>query len=94
MAHIVAAVRELLAAGTPGREIAVLLRLNAQVEPFEAAFTAAGIHYQVRGQHFFERHEVRTAVRALARLPEDLEGDRLVAARPRGLAGDARLRAR
>ncbi|HZW00397.1 MAG TPA: ATP-dependent DNA helicase UvrD2 [Candidatus Deferrimicrobium sp.] len=80
VAFIVERARELLADGVPAREIAVLVRLNAQVESFEAAFTRAGIPYQVRGQRFFERREVRTAVRALERLPEELVGENLVAA--------------
>jgi DNA helicase-2/ATP-dependent DNA helicase PcrA len=80
VAFIVERVRELLADGVTAREIAVLVRLNAQVEPFEAAFTRARIPYQVRGQRFFERREVRTAVRALERLPEELVGQDLVAA--------------
>ena len=65
VAFVVDRVRELLADEVPAREVAVLVRLNAQVEPFEAAFSGAGIPYQVRGQHFFDRREVRTAVRAL-----------------------------
>ena len=40
----------------------------------------AGIPYQVRGQRFFERREVRTAIRALEHLPEELAGEALVAA--------------
>jgi DNA helicase-2/ATP-dependent DNA helicase PcrA len=80
VAFVVERVRELLADGVPAREIAVLVRLNAQVEPFEAAFTRSRLPYQVRGQRFFERREVRTAVRALERLPEELAGKNLVAA--------------
>jgi len=80
VAFIVDRVRELLADRIPAREIAVLVRLNAQVEPFEAAFTRARIPYQVRGQRFFERREVRTAIRVLERLPEELAGEKLVAA--------------
>jgi DNA helicase-2/ATP-dependent DNA helicase PcrA len=48
------------------------------VEPFEAAFSSAGIPYQVRGQRYFARREVRTAVRALERLPDGLAGEALV----------------
>ena len=80
VAFIVDRVRELLADRIPAREIAVLVRLNAQVEPFEAAFTRVRIPYQVRGQRFFERREVRTAIRVLERLPEELAGENLVAA--------------
>ena len=43
LAFIVERVRELLADGVQARELAVLVRLNAQVEPFEAAFRRAGI---------------------------------------------------
>jgi DNA helicase-2/ATP-dependent DNA helicase PcrA len=77
---IVERVRTLLVEGVPAREMAVLVRLNAQVEPFETAFMRAGIRYQVRGQRFFERREVRTAVRALEHLPEESAGEDLVAA--------------
>jgi DNA helicase-2/ATP-dependent DNA helicase PcrA len=80
IAFIVERVRELLADGVPAREIAVLVRLNAQVEPFEAAFTRARIQYQVRGQRFFERRDVKVAVRALGRLPADLSAEDLVMA--------------
>ncbi|WP_283135629.1 ATP-dependent DNA helicase UvrD2 [Rhizohabitans arisaemae] len=62
-AGVAGRVRELLAAGTPAREIAVLYRINAQSEAYEQAFTAEGIPYLVRGaERFFERPEVRKAV--------------------------------
>nr|MBA2569956.1 ATP-dependent DNA helicase UvrD2 [Chloroflexota bacterium] len=77
---IVARVRELIADGTPAREIAVLVRLNAQIPPIEAAFTRAAIPYRVRGQRFFERREVRAAVEALDRVPVGLVGAELSAA--------------
>ncbi len=80
VAFIVERVRDLLAAGVPAREVAVLVRLNAQVEPFEAAFRRAGIPFQVRGQRFFERREVREAIRSLGRVSGELDGDALVAA--------------
>jgi len=79
MGFVVARVLELLSAGVAAREIAVLLRLNAQVAPFEAAFTRSGIPYQVRGQRFFERREVKTAVRGLERLPDEVVGAEFVA---------------
>jgi DNA helicase-2/ATP-dependent DNA helicase PcrA len=77
---IVARVRELMAGGTPAREIAVLVRLNAQIAPVEAAFTKAGIPYRVRGQRFFDRREVRAAVEALAPVPAGLSGAELMTA--------------
>ncbi|GII80921.1 DNA helicase [Sphaerisporangium rufum] len=56
-------VKELIAAGVPAREIAVLFRVNAQSEVYEQAFGAAGISYLLRGaERFFERPEVRQAV--------------------------------
>ena len=80
VAFVVDRVRALLADGVQAREMAVLVRLNAQVEPFEAAFRRAGIAFQVRGQRFFARHEVRTAIRALEGLPQASVGEALVAA--------------
>jgi DNA helicase-2/ATP-dependent DNA helicase PcrA len=57
---------ELIAAGTPAREIAVLFRINAQSEVYEAALTEAGVPYVVHGaERFFERQEIRQAVVAL-----------------------------
>jgi DNA helicase-2/ATP-dependent DNA helicase PcrA len=45
------------------REMAILFRVNAQSEVYEAALTQAGIPYVLRGgQRFFERPEVREAV--------------------------------
>jgi DNA helicase II / ATP-dependent DNA helicase PcrA len=57
---------ELVAAGTPPREIAVLFRTNAQSEAYEEALAEAGVPYVVRGaERFFERAEVRQATVAL-----------------------------
>jgi DNA helicase II / ATP-dependent DNA helicase PcrA len=55
-------------AGTPPAEIAVLVRMNAQLEPIEAALTRAAIAYQVRGVPFYERSEVKAAVASLRRM--------------------------
>jgi DNA helicase-2/ATP-dependent DNA helicase PcrA len=58
--------RQLVAAGTPAREIAVLFRTNAQSEAYEKALAEAEVPYVVRGaERFFERPEVRQAVIAL-----------------------------
>jgi DNA helicase-2/ATP-dependent DNA helicase PcrA len=55
--------KELVAAGTPVSEIAVLYRVNAQSAAYEAAFTDRGVPYVVRGgERFFERPEVREAL--------------------------------
>jgi len=57
---------ELIGAGTPAREIAVLFRTNAQSEAYEAALAEAGVPYAVQGaERFFERPEVRQAMVAL-----------------------------
>jgi DNA helicase-2/ATP-dependent DNA helicase PcrA len=46
-------------------EVAVLVRTNAQIPPFEEALAAAGIRYQVRGELFFRRTEVLRAIGVL-----------------------------
>jgi DNA helicase-2/ATP-dependent DNA helicase PcrA len=79
-AAIVARVKALVADGVPASSIAVLLRLNAQSAGFESAFAREGIAYQLRGKRFFERREVQAAVRALERVPDDLDGEPLMAA--------------
>ncbi|MEU2282820.1 ATP-dependent DNA helicase UvrD2 [Streptomyces sp. NPDC013178] len=59
-------IRELLDAGVPAAEIAVLFRTNAQSETYEQALADAGIPYQLRGaERFFDRPEVRKAITAL-----------------------------
>src|SRR5260221_8077524 len=61
----------LIRSGTAAREIAVLVRTNAQTPPFEQAFGEAGVPFVVMGaERFFDRAEVRQAVgllRAAAR---------------------------
>ncbi|MEV7087179.1 ATP-dependent DNA helicase UvrD2 [Streptomyces sp. NPDC093085] len=59
-------VRDLIAAGVPAGEIAVLYRVNAQSEVYEQALADIGVPYQLRGaERFFERQEVREAGAAL-----------------------------
>ncbi|MEU9911469.1 ATP-dependent DNA helicase UvrD2 [Streptomyces sp. NPDC051001] len=59
-------IRELMAAGVPAAEIAVLFRTNAQSETYEQALADAGVPYQLRGaERFFDRPEVRKAGIAL-----------------------------
>jgi len=64
-------IRALLAAGVPTREIAVLVRINADTERFELALAEAGLSFVVRGaERFYERPVVRQALvllRAAAR---------------------------
>jgi DNA helicase-2/ATP-dependent DNA helicase PcrA len=79
-AYLVATIRRLVDEGTPAAEIAILVRTNAQIPPLEAALTKARIPFRVRGQRFFERTEIRDAIRLLRRLPDDVSGSRLLAA--------------
>ncbi|MCF3962717.1 ATP-dependent DNA helicase UvrD2 [Streptomyces fuscigenes] len=59
-------IRDLVAAGVPAGEIAVLFRINAQSAIYEQALADAGVPYQLRGaERFFERQEVREAGAAL-----------------------------
>ncbi|WP_405706267.1 ATP-dependent DNA helicase UvrD2 [Streptomyces sp. NBC_00069] len=59
-------IRNLIAAGVPAGEIAVLYRINAQSEVYEQALADAGVPYQLRGaERFFERGEVQKAILAL-----------------------------
>ena len=88
LALITATIRRLIDDGTPPAEIAVLVRINAQVPPIEAALTHAGIAFRVRGQRFFERPEVREALRVVRRLPADARGPALVAALEARLRSD------
>ncbi|MGV8847157.1 ATP-dependent DNA helicase UvrD2 [Tessaracoccus sp.] len=61
-------VRDQHATGTRWSELAVLYRINAQAPSFEAALTAAGVPYSVRGtEKFYDRAEVRQAIVVLGR---------------------------
>ncbi|HET8538618.1 MAG TPA: UvrD-helicase domain-containing protein [Anaeromyxobacter sp.] len=87
------------ARGTPGEEIAILYRTNAQSRPLEAALRAARVPYViVRGTSFYERAEVKDAAAYLRLALEprsDLDLERIVNTPPRGI-GDRtveRLRA-
>lgn len=80
---VVRRAEELAAAGVPWSQMAVLYRIHAQSEAYEAAFATAGIPVVLRGgQRFFERPEVRQAVvllRGAARAAEAPPGDTLAA---------------
>ena len=65
LAAAVASIGALMANRVPATEIAILVRTNAQLVPFEAALTGAGIPFTVRGLRFFARPDVRAARRAL-----------------------------
>jgi DNA helicase II / ATP-dependent DNA helicase PcrA len=61
-AAVAARARQWMDAGIPPRQMAVLVRVNAQTERFERAFAGAGVPCQVRGaERFFDRPEVRQA---------------------------------
>jgi DNA helicase-2/ATP-dependent DNA helicase PcrA len=65
-AAVAARCAEMIAAGTPASEIAVLFRTNAQSQSYEEALAEAGVPVVVRGaERFFERAEVRQAMVAL-----------------------------
>ena len=76
--------------GVPLEEMAVLYRINARSEPFEEAFAAAGIPYQVRDGAFLRRPGPRSVLQRLKRcaggaVAEAVVGDhRLGWLRPRG----------
>jgi DNA helicase-2/ATP-dependent DNA helicase PcrA len=67
VAAVVQAVRTLGADGVPLERIAVLYRINARSEPFEEAFAAAGIAYQVRDGAFLRRPGPRAVLQRLRR---------------------------
>jgi DNA helicase-2/ATP-dependent DNA helicase PcrA len=77
---IVEAIRTLLGEGLDPAEIAILVRINAQLPDFEQGLTGAGIPFRVRGQRFFQRSEVRDARQLLRRSPPDATGPDLVEA--------------
>ena len=68
VASVVEAVRRLHAdEAVAFEEIAVLYRINARSEPFEEAFAAAGIPYQVRDGAFLRRPGPRSVLQRLRR---------------------------
>jgi DNA helicase-2/ATP-dependent DNA helicase PcrA len=70
LASIVRRIRGWLADSTEAidaSEIAILVRMNAQLAPLEEALTRAGIAYVVRGIRFYERREIVAALAALRR---------------------------
>lgn len=60
-------VERLHAEGVSLEQIAVLYRINARSEPFEEAFAAAGLPYQVRDGAFLRRPGPRTVLARLRR---------------------------
>jgi len=73
VAFVLGEVRRLFGEGVAFEEMAVLYRINARSEPYEEAFAAAGIPYQVRDGAFLRRPGPRAVLarvrRALATDP-------------------------
>jgi DNA helicase-2/ATP-dependent DNA helicase PcrA len=62
-AGVASRIRVLIALGVPRREIAILVRINAQTERFENALAEAGVSATVRGaERFYDRPEVKQAL--------------------------------
>jgi DNA helicase-2/ATP-dependent DNA helicase PcrA len=78
LGEILAWIRAIGAAGVALTEIAVLVRINAQLPPIEEALTRAGVPFTVRGQRFFDRREIRDARQLLRRAHPDATGVTLV----------------
>lgn len=96
-AAVAAQAAQLLRAGVPARQIAVLVRTNSQTGPLETALAEAGVPCQVRGaERYFSRPEVRQAASLLraavksARAP-DAAGPGAVAAEVRHILAAAGL---
>jgi DNA helicase-2/ATP-dependent DNA helicase PcrA len=80
IAAVVGAVRRLSTEeAVPLEEIAVLYRINARSEPFEEAFAAAGIPYQVRDGSFLRRPGARSVLQRLRRAGAGSVADAVVA---------------
>ncbi|TMQ69602.1 MAG: ATP-dependent DNA helicase UvrD2, partial [Candidatus Eisenbacteria bacterium] len=78
LAAMTRAIRGLLGGHEPDRiepsEVAILVRMNAQLAPIEEALTRAGIAYQVRGVRFYDRAEVKAALSTIRALPGEATG--------------------
>jgi DNA helicase-2/ATP-dependent DNA helicase PcrA len=61
---IAAEAKRLIGEGIPAEQVAVLVRTNGQLVAFEAALRAAGVPFQLRGERFFGRPEIRRAIAA------------------------------
>jgi len=87
-AAVAAQARALIDDGLAARQVAVLVRTNAQTEVFERALRAVGVAYAVRGaERFFDRPEVRQALVLLRAAAKSQEPDSPAAAVGHVLAG-------
>jgi DNA helicase-2/ATP-dependent DNA helicase PcrA len=80
LAAVVERIRKLLAEGVAGSDMAVLVRINAQLPAVENALTRARIEFTVRGQRFYDRQEIRQARQLLRGLRLSESGPALVQA--------------
>jgi DNA helicase-2/ATP-dependent DNA helicase PcrA len=71
VAFVVKEVGRLHHGGLPWEEIAVLYRINARSAPYEEAFAAAGVPYQVRDGAFLRRPGPRATIGRLRRASGD-----------------------
>ncbi|HUM10606.1 MAG TPA: UvrD-helicase domain-containing protein [Myxococcaceae bacterium] len=88
-AYVARCIEQRLARGFRPDDIAVLYRTNGQSRPFEEAFRARGIGYQVLGgTEFFDRREVRDVLaylKVLANPADEISLLRIVNVPPRGI---------
>ena len=80
LGEILAWIRRVRDDGVTLTEMAVLVRMNAQLPPIEEALTRAGIAFTVRGQRFFDRREIRDARQLLRRASPSATGPALAEA--------------
>jgi DNA helicase-2/ATP-dependent DNA helicase PcrA len=66
LTYIVGRIKQLLAAGTPAKEIAILYRINARSIPFEKGLHDAEIAFQVAAGGFLERQAWKSMRKRLA----------------------------
>jgi DNA helicase-2/ATP-dependent DNA helicase PcrA len=82
-AAVARTIKSLVAQGVSPSRIAVLYRVNAQSEGYEQALTAAGIPYVLAGgERFFNRPEVRDAMRLLRGAARSTEAGEVAALVP------------
>jgi DNA helicase-2/ATP-dependent DNA helicase PcrA len=76
----------LIRSGRAARQIAVLLRTNAQMLPYEQALASAGVPFEIKGtERFFDRPEVRQAAGLLRAAARSTSADGAPAAQVRAV---------
>jgi DNA helicase-2/ATP-dependent DNA helicase PcrA len=88
-AHVVRTIRELVARGVRGDQIAIFYRVHAQSRALEEALRAENVPYQViGGMRFFERAEVKNLVaylRLVLNPKSDADLERIINVPARGI---------